>query len=185
METVCWLQIPHYVCRVSHVVSGLSAIWTGIYTRRDEFCLGALSRLCQQKVFMTLWKSDRHILQSTARQLVFLWYSTRRAGAWSGCPQAAGFLPSLSDIVILYTNSLFTIEHRWIHPFHALNLHIIHYILWRMKKQIEAWKSMNKSQRQKDQFEDQAPEGLQHLHISPRKVMEVSNIVPWVSGTRR
>ena len=63
METVCWLQIPHYVCRVSHVVSGLSAIWTGIYTRRDEFCLGALSRLCQQKVFMTLWKSDRHILR--------------------------------------------------------------------------------------------------------------------------
>ena len=54
-----------------------------------------------------------------------------------------------------------------------------------MKKQIEAWKSMIKSQRQKDQFEDQAPEGLQHLHISPRKVMEVSNIVPWVSGTRR
>ena len=45
---------------------------------------------------------------------------------------------------------------------------------------------MNKSQRQKDQFQDQAPEGLPfHPGISPRKVMEVSNIVPWVSGTRR
>ena len=86
---------------------------------------------------MEIWQT--HTAQSTARQLVFLWYSTRRAGAWSGCPQAAGFLPSLSDIVILYTNSLFTIEHRWIHPFHALNLYILYPFFeeWRNKLKLE------------------------------------------------
>ena len=105
METGCCLQIPHYVCRVSRVVSGLSAIWSSIYTRRDEFCLGALSA----KSIMTLWKLTD--TQSTEYSSCFHDIQLGEPVPGLVSPSSA-LLPSLSDIVILYTNSVFTIEHR-------------------------------------------------------------------------
>ena len=103
METGCCLQIPHCVCRVSRVVSGLSAIWSGIYTRRHQFCLGASSA----KSIMTLLTDTQTAEYSSC------FHDIQLGELVPGLVSPSSvFLPSLSDIVILYTNSVFTIEHR-------------------------------------------------------------------------